>query len=142
MMEKSTSKSDRADEVAIKSLIYSQFQSLNWSSTQFADWLTFEAGFLPKARLFPSARPIKATSVLEFKTRMENLKTNGSLASFEEKPIDPFQVRIVGKVAVAIAGCEMLENGRDTTRDTSVFLLVKDAGIWKIAAQGWDTVGD
>lgn len=48
------------------------------------------------------------------------------------------QISVFGHVAVALAGCEMLENGHNVTRDVSGFLLVKDDGHWRIAPQGWD----
>lgn len=132
---------NREDESAIQALIDSQFASLKWSSTQAADWLTFEAGFIPEAQLFPAARPTKALSVRSFRTRMETLRTDGTLASFLETS-GPTKIWVIGQVAVAIASCEMLENERTVRQDVSVFLLVKNEGIWRIAAQGWDIVKD
>lgn len=129
------------DEAAIQELIASQFASLKWSSAQSANWLTFEAGFVAEAQLFPAARPVKPISVKSFITRMETLKTDGILASFRET-LGLIKIWVVGQVAVAIAGCEMVENEQAVTRDVSVFLLVKDEGTWKIAAQGWDAVKD
>lgn len=132
---------NQKDEAAIQELIASQFASLKWSSTQSANWLTFEAGFVADAQLFPATRPVKPISVKSFITRMETLKTDGVLTSFREMP-GPIKILVVGQVAVGVAGCEMVENEQAATRDISVFLLVKDEGTWKIAAQGWDVVKD
>ena len=52
------------------------------------------------------------------------------------------QVWVFGNMAVAIAGCEMTENGSSITRDVSGFLLVKRDDGWRIAAQAWDMVDD
>jgi hypothetical protein len=38
-------------------------------------------------------------------------------------------------VAIAVAGCEITENDADVTRGVEMMLLVKDAGVWRIAAQ-------
>jgi len=132
---------DRHDEMAIRSLILSQFASLNWSPDREADWLTFEGGFLPETQLFPAARPVQAKSVKNFRSRLEQLRAAGNLSSFAEQS-GPIWVRAIGGVAVAIAGCEMVENEETLMRDVSCFLLVKDGNSWKIAAQGWDLVED
>lgn len=104
-----------------------------------ADWTTFEAGFVSDAQLFPAARPVKALSVKSFRTRMESLRTDGTLASFQETS-GPTKIWVIGQVAVAITGCEMIENEQIATQDVSVFLLVKNENTWKIAVQGWDVV--
>jgi hypothetical protein len=63
------------------------------------------------------------------------------LRSFAEAVLG-VEVRIFGNVAVAVAGCEITENNADATRGVEMMLLVKDAGVWRIAAQAWDTEGD
>ena len=45
-------------------------------------------------------------------------------------------------MAVAIAGCEIAENDADVNRGVEMFLLVKDMGAWRIAAQAWKTERD
>ena len=45
-------------------------------------------------------------------------------------------------MAVAIAGCESLKTMPDVNRGVEMFLLVKDTGAWRIAAQAWDTERD
>ena len=46
----------------------------------------------------------------------------------------------MGNIALALAGCIMLENGKKLTEDVSGFLLIKDHEGWRIAAQAWDYV--
>lgn len=87
--------------------------------------------------LFPAARPVQPQRVEQFVDRMNRLRANGTLASFEETPLGCV-VSVFGNVAMAMAGCEMLENGKTVTRDVSVFLLVRDGECWRIAAQAWD----
>jgi hypothetical protein len=38
-----------------------------------------------------------------------------------------------------VAGSEITENDADVTRGVEMMLPVKDAGVWRIAAQAWDT---
>ena len=45
-------------------------------------------------------------------------------------------------MAVALAGCEMTENGTGITHDVSGFLLVRGQEGWRIAGQAWDYVDD
>ena len=61
----------------------------------------------------------------------------GALRSFEEKTLG-MQVLVFGNVAVVLAASQMLENGTDVNHDVSGYLLVKDEGTWRIAAQAWD----
>ena len=129
------------DATAIRTLIQSQFESLNWSLSHVPNWQTFTTGFRPEAQLFPAARPAQSTTVSDFVARMERLRTKGSLTTFTEDA-GPIYVWVIGQIAVAIAGCEMIENQQTVTRDISVFLLVKDQGTWRIAAQGWDLVSN
>lgn len=51
-------------------------------------------------------------------------------------------VWVIGNMAVALAGCEMVEGDSTVTRDVSGYLLVKDEEGWRIAAQAWDLVDD
>ncbi|MEM9214147.1 MAG: hypothetical protein AAGD25_07335 [Cyanobacteria bacterium P01_F01_bin.150] len=129
------------DKSAIQALINSQFASLSWSADQPAHWADFETGFVSEAQLFPAARPVKPMTVKSFRTRMEKLRTDGTLTNFKET-LGPIKVWVIGQVAVAIAGCEMVENEHTITRDISIFLLVKEEDTWRIAAQGWDVVED
>jgi hypothetical protein len=43
---------------------------------------------------------------------------------------------------VAVAPCELLENGTETSRNVEMLLLVKTDGQWRIAAQAWDKASD
>lgn len=127
-----------SDDVrAIEDLLSGQFQSLDWMPDKDADWAAFAEGFLPGAALFPAARPLRQQTAEGFVQRMKELRSQGKLISFGETALGRI-VYVFGNVAVAMAGCEMLENGSDVTRDVSGFLLVKDNGVWRIAAQAWD----
>ena len=128
---------DAADLAAIKELVSAQFRSVAWTPGKQADWATFTNGFLPGAMLFPAARPVQPQMVQQFVDRMNRLRADGTLASFEETPLGCV-VSVFGNVAIAMSGCEMLENGKTVTRDVSGFLLVRDGGCWRIAAQAWD----
>jgi hypothetical protein len=57
--------------------------------------------------------------------------------SFAEAALG-IEVSIFGNIAVAVAGCEIIENDSDVSRGMEMMLLVKDAGAWRIAAQAWD----
>ena len=138
----STSTSPRSgDEEAIRSLIRAQFDSIDWAPGRDGDWLRFEAGFLPAAQLFGAKRPARPQSARDFTARLKGLRDDGVLKEFSEKGIG-CEVHVVGSVAVAVAGCEMTENGADVTRDVSMFLLVRNPEGWRIAAQAWDVVED
>jgi hypothetical protein len=126
-----------AEAAAIQGVIERQFRSLNWSQDAEADWASFADTFIPGASLFPAARPVKPQTVPEFIERMKRLRAEGKLRTFEEAPLGCI-VRVFGNVAVAFAGCEMLENGSTITRDVSATILLRDAGRWRIAAQAWD----
>jgi hypothetical protein len=126
------------DIAAIESLIARQFESLCWQPDRPADWEGFARDFLEGAPLYPSARPAKAQTVPAFVQRMQTLSQD-ALKSFHERPTG-IEVRVFGKVAVAIAACENLENGSATNHNVEMLLLVKDGAAWKIAAQAWDKV--
>jgi hypothetical protein len=121
----------------IRELVATQFRSLAWASDENPNWVAFAQGFLPDARLFPAARPVRPQTVDQFIARMNGLRTEGKLVSFQETPLG-CDVRVFGNVAVAFAACEMLENESTVTRDISAVVLVRDAGTWRIAAQAWD----
>lgn len=128
---------DDEDVAAIRQVMRDQFLSLAWSRAKDADWASFAGEFVPGALLFPAARPLAPQSVDQFMDRMKRLRAEVKLATFEETPLG-CEVRVFGNVAVAFAGCEMLENGCTITRDVSATLLVRDNGVWRIAAQAWD----
>ncbi len=96
---------------------------------------------MPGAQLWPARRPAGPQSALDFATRLQRLRDEGTLESFSEKGVG-CEVFVVGSVAIAVAGCEMTENAGKVTRDVSAFLLVKNAEGWRIAAQAWDIVDD
>jgi hypothetical protein len=121
----------------IRDLIRTQFLSLAWTRQADADWAAFAQGFFPGATLFPAARPAASQTVDQFIERMRRLRADGRLVSFEETPLG-CTVNVFGNVAVAFAGCEMLENGSTLTRDVSAIVLVRDNGAWRIVAQAWD----
>lgn len=129
-----------SDIRAIEELIARQFGSLSWSPETAADWDTFVSDFFPYASLYPAARPARRQSVDAFRERLSTLAQT-KLHSFHENVLGT-EVRVFGNVAVAAAGCEIVENGTEVTRGVEMLLLVKDAGQWKIVAQAWDTESD
>ena len=128
---------DENDDVrAIETLIGAHFQGLHWTPTTRADWTTFAADFLPDASLFPAARPVRRQTLNAFITRMNGV-AQGALRFFEERTLG-MQILVFGNVAVILSASEMVENGTEVNHDVSGFLLVKDEGKWRIAAQAWD----
>jgi hypothetical protein len=125
-----------ADVSAIKQVM-SQELSLSWSRDKNANWEAFEGTFLRGAALFPAARPVKAQTLDQFIDRMNRLRAEGKLGSFEVTPLG-CDVRVFGNVAVALAACEMLENESVVNREINATILVRENGIWRIAAQAWD----
>ena len=130
-----------SDEEEIRSLIRAQFDSLGWAPGRDGDWLRFEEGFLSTAQLFGAKRPAQPQSAQDFTARLKGLRDDGVLREFREKGVG-CEVHVIGSVAVAVAGCEMTENGDEVTRDVSMFLLVRNPQGWRIAAQAWDVVED
>ncbi len=128
------------DHQAIREVIERQFGSLNWAPGSSADWDTFVSDFLPDAPLYPAGRPVKQQSVSAFMERLSGL-ADTELGSFREKVLGT-EVRVFGNVAVALAGCETIENETEVRRGVEMLLLVKDSGQWKIAAQAWDMERD
>lgn len=126
-----------ADVHAIRDVIARQFDSLQWTPERPPDWQGLAAGFVPEAPLYSAARPAKRQTVAGFIKRMEGFRASGKLKSFEETMLGA-TILVFGNVAVALGGCEMVENGSEVTRDVSGFLFIKDEGVWKIAAQAWD----
>ena len=126
-----------ADIRAIEALIARQFRTLSWAPGTPGDWDGFAADFFPGAPLYAGARPAKAQSVGDFVERMKGLAET-TLPSLDETPRGA-HIRVFGNVAVALAVCELLENGTETTRNVEALLLIKDGGEWRIAAQAWDT---
>lgn len=132
---------DRRDEEAIQSLISAQFGSLDWAPGRDGDWRRFEDGFLSTAQLFGAKRPANPQTAQDFTSRLKRLRDDGVLTSFSEKGVG-CQVHVIGSIALAVAGCEMTENGAEVTQDVSMFLLVRNPEGWRIAAQVWDVVED
>ena len=124
------------DTRAIRELVARQFASLNWSPERSADWKAFAADFQSDATLYPAARPAKVQTVQAFVERMKGLAET-KLRSFQEAVLGT-QVHVFGNVAVAIAGCEIVENTSDVTRGVEMMLLVKEEGTWRIVSQAWD----
>ena len=128
---------ETGDVSLIREIVATQFRSLAWTRDNDANWSGFAQGFLPDARLFPAARPVRPQTIGQFMDRMKALRAERKLASFQETPLG-CTVQVFGNVAVAFAACEMLENDSILTRDVSAILLVRDAGAWRIVAQAWD----
>jgi hypothetical protein len=127
------------DVQAIQRLIGEHFEALRWKPGGRADWERFSADFIPDASLFPAARPVRRQTLDAFINRMDGLAKAG-LRSFEEKTLG-MQLLLFGNIAVVLAASEMLENGKDVNHDVGGYLVVKDEGKWRIAAQAWDKAG-
>jgi len=128
---------DRSEDVrAIEALIARQFASLNWAPGTSADWDAFAADFFPEASLYPAARPARRQTVEGFVERMKGLAET-KLRSFHEAVLGT-EIRVFGNVAVAVAACEMTENGGQVNRGVEMLLLIKDEGAWRIVSQAWD----
>ena len=129
---------EKADDArAIRTLIRNQFRSgLQWTPERAADWATFASGFLPEASLFPATRPVNRQTVDAFIARMSGLARD-KLRSFEETMLGA-DVLVFGNVAMALAASRLIENGTDVNHDVTAFLLVRNEGKWRIAAQAWD----
>jgi hypothetical protein len=128
------------DRRAIEAIIRRQFASLCWSPARSPDWQAFAADFFPDASLYPAARPARRQKVEGFIDRMKGL-VGTKLRSFNETVLGT-DIQIFGNVAVALAGCEITENGADVSRGVEALLLVKDADRWRIVSQAWDTESD
>jgi hypothetical protein len=124
------------DRRAIEAVIVRQFASLNWTPEAPADWRAFAADFAPGASLYPAARPAQRQTVGGFVERMQGL-VGAPLQSFHERVLGT-EIRIFGNVALAVAACEVTENGTDISRSVEMLLLVKDEGQWQIVSQAWD----
>ena len=125
-----------ADLRAIRDLIDRQFTSMSWSMGGGPDTALFKSDLLPGAPLYPSARPVLATSDDAFTERMGELART-TLTSLHERPIGK-RILVFGNVAVAAAASENTENEGEVNRSVEMFLLVKSGGHWKIAGQAWD----
>lgn len=128
------------DVQAIKELIGGHFRGLRWTPSTRPDWATFSADFLPDASLFPAARPVRRQTLDAFIARM-NAVAQGALRSFEETTLG-MQVLVFGNVAVVLSASKMLENEEKQNYDVSGYLLLKDAGKWRIGAHAWDHASD
>ena len=128
---------EHSDDVrAIEALIARQFASLSWAPGTSADWDGFAADFFPEASLYPAARPAKRQTVEAFIERMKGL-AGTKLRSLQEAVLGT-EIHVFGNVAVAVAACEMTENGAEVNRGVEMLLLIKNEGAWRIVSQAWD----
>lgn len=134
------SNTNDADVAAIRDVMRQEL-SLSWHRDKDPDWEVFAGAFLPCAALFPAARPAKPQALDQFIDRMQTLRVEGKLASFDVTPLG-CEVRVFGNVAVAFAACELLENDAIVNREVNATILVRENGMWRIAAQAWDTESD
>lgn len=129
---------NHSDDIrAIEAIIVRQFGSLNWGAEDSAKWDEFADDFFPGASLFSAARPATAQTVEAFIERMKGLSQT-TLQSFNQSMLGS-EVHVFGNVAVALGVCKNLENNTQVTRGVEAFLLIKDAGAWRIVSQAWDT---
>ena len=128
------------DEAAIRELIAAQFDAITWAPGHDADWSTVHDSFTPGAQVWPARRPPAPQSAFDFTSPLRRLRDEG-LGSFTETGAG-CHVWVIGNLAAALAGCEMVEDDSGVTRDISGYLLVKHEDGWRIAAQAWDLVDD
>ena len=128
------------DHKAIEALIEGQFEALSWDESQDGDWSGFAADFVEGAQLFASARPAQSQSVGQFVERMQGL-SKSSLPNLKERMLGR-RIEVFGNVEVAIAVCELTENTEKVSFNIEAFLLIKEAGEWRIASQAWDSAKD
>jgi hypothetical protein len=127
----------QSDIDAIAAIIRGMFDAVGWDRARGADWAAFGAPVRPDAVILPSARPAQATTLAAFAERMGGLRERGVIETFAETIIG-VDVQVFGNVAVARAAYATAVNGQADGRGLNVFLLVKDAGAWSIAALAWD----
>ena len=132
--------SDDDDVAAIAALIARQFASVSWTSGTPADWQAFAADFVQDAPLYPSGRPARRQTVEGFVERMQGLAAT-KLRSFEESVVGT-DIRVFGNLAVALAACEIVENGAKVSRGVEALLLIRDEGRWRIVSQAWDMASE
>jgi hypothetical protein len=128
----------RADVEAIRERIARQFASLAWAKQ--AAWKAFAADFHSDASLYPATRRAPRQTVQAFVARMQGLAAT-RLRSFEEAVLGS-EVHVFANIAAASAACETTENDRDTNRGVEALLLIKDAAVWRIVSQPWDTASE
>ena len=126
------------DHRAIADLIARQFAHLSWTYGAGPEADGFMEDFHPDAQLFASTRPARAQTAAKFLERMEGLSQTSLRAFAERCPAS--KILVFGNIAVAVASCEAIENGRDRSNNVEMMLLVKGSDGWKIAAQAWDRV--
>jgi hypothetical protein len=131
---------DGADHRAIRALIARQFESLSWSADRAPQWDEFWADFVPGALLFPAARPVRPVTVPNFVERMKSAAAS-TMPVFEETLLG-VEIKLYGNVGVALAVCEQREKDAPPGRAVEALLLVREDGVWRIAAQGWDKEHD
>lgn len=129
------------DERAIRALIADGFDAISWSPDTPPDWGRFFGPYLDGAAMVPSARPAGFTDPASFRERMTGQREGGAMTRFEEAMLG-CEVRVFGSIAVASASFEMSVNGGAPSRGVNMYLCVKDAGSWKIAAVAWDNESD
>lgn len=128
------------DRQAIRALIARQFACMNWTPEEPADWNTFAGDFLAGTTLVAAARPARRQTVEAFLDRMRDLAET-DLRTFAQAMLGS-EILVFGNVAVALGPSENTENETTTSRGVEAFLLVKDGGAWRIAAQAWDMERD
>ena len=125
-----------SDELQIRELIHRQCGDISCAVDTPLDWLTCSRDFFDGALVFQAHRPVDAIPVEHLSTRMGELRDCTDAAHRRER-VTHVEVLIFERVAVALAGCQLLDDERDVTCDVNAFLLIKDQGRWLIASQAW-----
>ena len=127
----------KSDIEAIARLLESSFDAISWSPDGGPDWEAFFGPYLEGAVLAPSARPAALTGPQAFRTRMDAQRSDGAMTHFEEASTGVF-VRVFGNVAIAANAFRGKVNQQSEFEGVNMYVLVKDAGAWKVACVAWD----
>lgn len=132
---------ENSDEQAILAIIEDMFAAISWDTDNAPDLERFAAAVLPEAAIVPSARPAAPTTIAAFGQRMAGLYDAGAMKTFAERPLSSV-VQVFGNIAVVLGGYEAVVDGGAPSRGANAFMLVKDAGGWRVAAMAWDNERD
>jgi Domain of unknown function (DUF4440) len=124
------------DEARIVEIIDSMFAAVSWTEGRSPDFDRFSAAVRDDATIVPAARPAAPTNIASFVKRMSGLHTNRTMKTFVEKA-GKTVIKLFGNVAVAIGGFEAVADG-SRSRGVNIFLFIREAGDWQIAAMAWD----
>lgn len=125
------------DVSEIQAVIEQLFSAISWNPAKAPDWETFRSLCLDDVLLVPAARPASPTALATFIGMMDGQRSSGQLSDFQERVL-AHDVGVFGNIAVARSSFATRVNQGSEGRGVNAFMLVKDAGVWRIAAMSWD----